>query len=101
MAGLPCDACQEETVVLNGEAGQDGDGANMYRRYRVCINPTCERYMLRRESAEIFLEVENEIRYRPADVKRILRATGPQPADEDSSQPSLFAASSAPSEPRK
>ena len=56
MAGLPCDTCQEETVVIpSGMILQDDEGATAYRRYRVCINPNCERYCQRRETLEHYL----------------------------------------------
>lgn len=56
MAGLPCDACQEETIVVPmGTVDVDVDGHTIYRRYRVCINPTCERYRQRRDTVEMYL----------------------------------------------
>lgn len=80
MAGLPCDVCQEDsTVVLNGQSGLDADGVLVYRRWRVCTNPNCERYMHRRETLEHYpeQEPEQEVKiYEPTEVRRILRAMG-------------------------
>lgn len=56
MAGLPCDTCQEDTVVVpSGIVGEDAAGLLFYRRYRACVNPKCERYRQRRESLEAYL----------------------------------------------
>ncbi|OWL96541.1 hypothetical protein CBQ26_09190 [Deinococcus indicus] len=85
MAALPCDICQEETVVIpSGLILVDAEGAVAYRRYRVCTNPRCERYRVRRESIEQFLPM-------PATPELVdtlqLRAYLPPDA---SSCPSLF-----------
>ncbi len=56
MAGLPCDSCGEETVVIpSGIVAEDGEGRLIYRRYRACVNSTCPVYRHRRETVEIYL----------------------------------------------
>lgn len=87
MAGLPCEACQEETIVLsNGEPGTDGEGRTIYRRYRVCVNQNCERCGEVVETVEIALP-------RP-DIPRVVSSSTLKRLQKyglyDSSQPSLF-----------
>ncbi|WP_155300165.1 hypothetical protein [Deinococcus kurensis] len=61
MAGLPCAACQDETVVIpSGVILEDAEGAVAYRRYRVCVNPRCEQYRVRRETLEQYLPAPGE-----------------------------------------
>lgn len=87
MAGLPCDACQDETIVLpNALVLQDDEAATAYRRFRVCINPNCERYRQRRETLEQYLPEVCE----PMLVDtRQLREYLPAPPDANRS-PGLF-----------
>lgn len=52
MAGLNCE-CGEATVVLPvAMTVEDSTGRLFYRRYRVCVDPTCDFYLVRRESYE-------------------------------------------------
>ncbi len=85
MAGLPCDVCQEDTIVIPlGTVGEDAAGILFYRRYRVCVNPNCERYRQRRTSLEAYLPEDGP----PVLVERAqLR---PYLPPERSSHPSLF-----------
>lgn len=78
MAGLPCDTCQEDsTIVLRGEAGLDGADELIYRRWRVCTNPRCERYLHRRVTAEYYPAVQDTPKvYEEREIKRIIRAMG-------------------------
>lgn len=89
MAGLPCDACQEPSLILPtgvDSVGEDVDGQLIYRRYRVCINPTCERYRQRRETLEAYLPETGK----PVlmDTQQLRQYLPPGPADN--SQPTLF-----------
>ena len=88
MAGLPCDACQEETAVVpSGEVGEDAEGQTIYRRYRVCINPHCQNYRHRRESVEFYLPQDGP----PMIVDTLQMNRFFAEADrENASQPSLF-----------
>lgn len=81
MAGLPCDACQEPVPVVQVfDAALDGDGELIKVRWRVCTNPKCEKYMLRRVSVEYYPAQQGEPHmYKPGDVKRLLRAMGVNP----------------------
>lgn len=80
MPGLPCDVCQEDVYVLNGEVMDDANGQAYYRRYRVCINPKCGRYMHRRVTVEYYPEEREKPKvYKPSEVRRILRAMGKPP----------------------
>lgn len=55
MAGLPCSVCQEEAVVIpNAVIVTDDAGNTIYRRFRTCVNPDCEVYLIRRETFEVF-----------------------------------------------
>lgn len=86
MAGLPCDVCQEDTIVIpQGVIGEDADGALVYRRYRVCVNPRCERYRHRRESLEMYLPQEG-----PPTLVDTRQFQQRAPAAANSSLPSLF-----------
>lgn len=89
MAGLPCDVCQEETIVLptgTESVGEDADGQLIYRRYRVCINPTCERYRQRRETLEAYLPQDGPpVLMDTAQLRQYLPS-----APANSSQPTLF-----------
>lgn len=78
MSGLPCDACQEPTPVIQTfEPTLDGNGELVKLRWRVCTNPNCEKYMVRRVSVEYYPEQQGEpYIYQPRQVKRILRAMG-------------------------
>ena len=88
MAGLPCDVCQEESIVIPvGVVGEDAQGTLIYRRYRVCVNPRCEKYRLRRESVEMYLPGQ-EVQVR-VDTQQLRQYLPPEP-NEDDSQPSLF-----------
>lgn len=61
MSGLPCDVCQDDTIVIpSGVVLEDSTGATAYRRYRTCINPNCERYCQRRETLEQYLPQAGE-----------------------------------------
>ncbi|BDP42905.1 hypothetical protein DAETH_28740 [Deinococcus aetherius] len=81
MAGLPCDTCQEDsTIVLRGEAGLDGEDELIYRRWRVCLNPNCERYLHRRTSVEYYPEDQGEPKvYELTELKRAMDALGLRP----------------------
>ena len=88
MSGLPCDVCQEETVVVpQAIILQDDDGATAYRRYRVCINPICERYCIRRETLEQYLP-DSSPPYRIN--TRQLQAFLPQAPPGENESPGLF-----------
>lgn len=88
MAGLTCDVCQEPTYVLsNGELGTDADDRVVYRRFRTCVNPTCEQYLIRRESLELMLppsEAPKKVNLN--EVRDVL----PPNERSDASQPTLF-----------
>lgn len=72
MAGLPCDVCQEDTVVLShGEIGVDADDRLLYRRFRTCNNPNCSKYRLRRATVEVFIEAP-ERKVTPAEIRAFL-----------------------------
>lgn len=87
MAGLPCDACQEETVVIpSGVVDLDVDGQTIYRRYRACINPKCSRYRHRRDTVEMYLPAEGT----PILVDTVQLRQYLPPEDQRSGQPSLF-----------
>ncbi|GGO24844.1 hypothetical protein [Deinococcus humi] len=88
MAGLPCDTCQEESIVIpSGVILQDEGGATAYRRYRVCINPKCERYCQRRETLEQYLPETGE---RVMLDTRQLREYLPQAPPDANRSPGLF-----------
>lgn len=58
MSSLPCEACQEETVVIpSGIIIEDSTGAIAYRRFRTCLTPECDLYLVRRETFEQFLPI--------------------------------------------
>lgn len=91
MAGLPCDTCQEDTTyVLRGEAGLDGSDELIYRRWRVCVNKRCERYLHRRVSVEYYPEDQGEPTiYEPGEIKRLLAATGQRLEESEDALPML------------
>ena len=91
MAGLPCDACGEESLVIpTGEVGEDAEGQTIYRRFRVCINPACTKYRHRRESIEFYLPQTGDPKV--MDTAQ-LRPYLPEEDRGGGSQPSLFGSS--------
>lgn len=92
MAGLECDKCLQPTRVIdNGKTETDADGRVLYRRYRVCTNPTCPRYKIRRESVEVWLPDQDSTPFVVSNRELNLED---EPA-EDPWQMSLFPNSSA------
>lgn len=87
MAGLPCEVCQGEMINLgNGEPGTDGDALTTYRRFKVCVNASCERCGEVVETMEVALPRPEKPRtVSPTTVKRLRKYL---PCDN--SQPSLF-----------
>ena len=91
MAGLPCDECGEETIVIpSAVVAEDGEGRLIYRRYRVCVNSACPRYRHRRETVEVYLPAAQTPYLLDTAQLRAYLGIGP----ENGSQPSLFADSS-------
>lgn len=91
MAGLPCDVCQEDTTyVLRGEAGLDGSDELIYRRWRVCVNKACEKYLHRRVSVEYYPDEQGELTvYEPGEIRRLLASTGQRPPGDSGDLPML------------
>ncbi|GEM48817.1 hypothetical protein DC3_44520 [Deinococcus cellulosilyticus NBRC 106333 = KACC 11606] len=91
MAGLECDKCLQPTRVIdNGKTETDADGRVIYRRYRVCANPTCPMFRIRRESVELWLPDEgNPFRVSARELNLV------EEPEEDPWQPSLWQTSSA------
>ena len=78
MPGLPCDTCQEDSsYVLNGEDLDDATGQTYFRRFRVCTNPRCPKFMHRRISVEYYPEDQGKPKvYQPDEFNRLRRAMG-------------------------
>ncbi|WP_288482124.1 hypothetical protein [uncultured Deinococcus sp.] len=69
MAGLPCEVCQEEAIVVpSGFIVSDNSGNTIYKRYRVCSNPTCDLYLIRRETFEVFAPLSPDAVIFPANI---------------------------------
>lgn len=69
MAGLPCECCQEEAVVIPaGVIVSDNSGNTIYKRYRTCPNPTCDLYLIRRETFEVFAPLSPDAIIFPANI---------------------------------
>lgn len=90
MAGLPCEACQEETIVIpSAQIVEDAGGRVVYRRYRACTNPDCELYLVRRETLEVFAPLRPDAAVLPpynhnvktAVKRRLPHRTAPFPID--------------------
>ena len=98
MAGLPCDQCSEETIVITSAiVAEDGEGRLIYRRYRACVNSTCPVYRHRRETVELYLpQPDDPILLDTIQLRQYLKE-----AVENASQPLLFANSSETSEAPK
>lgn len=79
MAGLPCEECQEGMFVIPcGTVMSDASGRTVYRRYRVCITPSCSLYLIRRETFEVAAPLRPDAKLLPADKHQLARLGLPE-----------------------
>lgn len=80
MAGLPCEACQEEAIVIPAaQIVEDAGGRLVYRRYRACANPACELYLVRRETLEVFAPLTPDAPFVPTSNANLRKTYGELP----------------------
>lgn len=87
MAGLPCEVCQEEALVIpTARVIEDATGRMVYHRYRTCTNPDCDLYLVRRNTLEVFVPLEPDAPFVPpsnSNLKKLAlpRRTAPFPLE--------------------